>query len=146
MTYVSSFCSKYHPWFMEMGYPLLDIIEYEDGEWSIIEMEHMPIIPAETKWKHILTGMRNIEISKAFIRKYIDQIDTCKKAFWDREEMETEKVNMQEEEREKHREEFSDKAFEAIRGNPWLMDRIVKNGLGEINLDRIMKHIPRARL
>lgn len=138
--------SKYHKWFVELGYPQLDIQVYPDGEWSIIEYQNAPIIPSLTKWKVILRGMRNIEISRGFVAKYIAQIDPMKKAFWERENARTKRAVEEAEAKERHAVEASERAAAAITSNPDLMGRIAKNGMQEMDLDNLRKHIPSSRL
>ena len=38
------------------------------------------------------------------------------------------------------------KASDCVTSNPYLMDRIAQNGIGEMNLNRIAKHIPTHEL
>lgn len=146
MSNISYICSKYHKWFKEMGYPQLDINKYYDGSWSIIEYYNNPIIPSLTKWKVVLGVMHNIEISYGFCKKYIEEIDLQKKAIWDREERKTSRMEQEKKSLDDHRQEYADKAFEAVRKNPDLMDRIAKNGLEEMNLGNIAQHIPYSEL
>jgi hypothetical protein len=138
--------SKYHPWFVEMGYPQLDINEYPDGEWEIIEYQNAPIIPSLTRYKAILSGLRNIEPTKGFVAKYIAQIDPQRKAFWDRERARTKLAEHEAELKEKHADELSTRATKAIMANPDLMDRIARNGLQEMDLDKIRQHVPTQKL
>lgn len=144
--YVSYFCSPFHVWFHHMGYPKLDVLQYEDGEWAIIQMYSAPVIPAETKWRRVLEGMQHVEISYGFIKKYVEQIDIERKAFWDREEAKSRAAEEDEVKTDLHREEMVDKAYMAIRQNPALMDRIARNGLYEMDPTQIWKNIPNHRL
>ncbi len=146
LNYVSYFCSRYHPWFVELGYPQLDINEYPDGEWEIIEYHRSPVVPAETPFQVVLRGMRNISITKSFIEKYVAQIDPRKAAFWERENGKTKVVLAEAEARERNALELSERATKAITQNPDLMNRIAKNGLGEMDVDQIRRHIPRSRI
>jgi hypothetical protein len=84
--------SDYHRLFVEMGYPELDILKYPDGEWHIIQYYSRPIIPCLTKWQVVLGPMRNVDISRGFLEKYIRQCDITKRAFWDREERKTHRL------------------------------------------------------
>ncbi len=144
--YISYFQSPWHVWFRELGYPQLDINQYPDGEWSIIEYYNTPIIPSLTRWATVLHGMRNIEISVGFIEKYVLDLDSTKKAVWDREEKKTQRVIQEDRERHEHAERMSEAAKEAIVRNPALMERIAKNGIQEMDLTKIVKHIPRHKL
>jgi hypothetical protein len=139
-----SFWSKYHDWFVEMGYPQLDIQKYEDGEWAIIETLNRPVVPSMTRFKVILQGMKNVEISRGFIEKYVKQIDPLRKEFWDRERRATQQAEDAVEIRERHAEDSAERAAAAIVGNDALMERITRNGLSEMNLDKIAKHVPKG--
>lgn len=86
--YDSYMISKYHHIFVDLGFPQLDVKQFEDGEWSIREFHRSPVVPSLTTWKHVLTGMRNVEISEGFIRAYLWKIDPRTKAFWEKDESE----------------------------------------------------------
>jgi hypothetical protein len=144
--YISYVQSPWHIWFQELGYPQLDINRFPDGEWSVIEYYNAPIIPAETRWCTVLSGMRNIEISVGFIEKYVLDLDSTKKAVWEREEKKTQAVLAEAAAREQHAERMAEAAKQAIVRNPDLMERIAENGLQEMDLTRIARHIPRHRL
>ena len=146
MSYVSYACSKYHDWFREMGYDRLDILQYPDGEWAIIEFETLPVIPCITKWKTVLSRLRHIEISRSFVEKYVSKIDNRRKEFWDIERARTRAVFAESEAKDRAARERAEQAFQAMRRNPDLMERIARNGLTEMNLDKIVKHIPRQQL
>lgn len=142
----SVFFSKYHKWFIEMGYPQLDIVHYQDGSWDIIEVVKNPHIPSLTVYKTVLGNMKGIEISYGFCKKYIEEIDLERRAIWDREEAKTKKMEAEQEALEKHRHEYADMAYKAVRYNPDLMDRIATRGLSEMNLDKIAQNIPYSEL
>lgn len=144
--YVSSFFSGYNNWFRQLGHPLLDIIRYDDGEWSIIQCQTSPIIPCLTKWNHILTGLRNIEISTGFVEKYVQIIDLAKDEFWDNENAKTQRMEDEKDLMEENALDKVDRAHKAIINNPDLMNRIGKFGLGQMDLHNIIPNIPRARL
>jgi hypothetical protein len=144
--YPDAFWSKYHDWFVELGYPQLDIQVYEDGEWSIIETMNAPIMPSLSKFKVILRGMKNVIISRGFVEKYIKQIDPQRKEFWERERLATKAAEDAVEIREKHSEEFAAKASEAVLGNDALMERIAEKGIEEMDLTKIRENIPNNKL
>ncbi len=146
MSYVSYTCSRFHKWFQEMGYPRLDIIEYADGEKSIIEYDTVPVIPSLTTWRHVLTRLRNIDITKSFVEKYVDQINPMKKAFWDREDAISDKLEKQQIEQELFKHELIEEASKAIMGNPDLLDRIARNGIQEMGLMKIARHLTDGEL
>ena len=142
----SHICSKYYKWFVEMGYPQLDINQYIDGSWSIIEYENSPLIPSMTRWRMVLGVMKNIEISYGFVKKYVEEIDLQKKAIWDRAERASAEADKVAAEKEAHQYEYADKAFEIMRRNPDLMERIAENGLSEMSLDKIAEHVPHQEI
>lgn len=134
--------SPYHKWFVEMGYPQLDITQYEDGEWAIIEWQNRPIMPATTQFHHILKGMRNVLITRGFVEKYVKQIDTQKKEFWDREEAASQAVEDEFEETQNKADDLATAATKAVTGNPDLMERIVKKGISEMDIFNVRKNVP----
>lgn len=124
-----------------MGYPFLDINQYSDGSWDIIQYENSPVMPCLTRYRTILGNMKNIEISKAFVKKYIDEIDLTKKAAWAREEAKTKKVYAERAAQDRARDDRIEAAFKAMRYNPDLMERVARNGTGELNLEKIARHV-----
>lgn len=141
---MSSMYSKYHKWFVELGYPQLDINEYEDGEWSIIEFLNSPVVPALCRWNVILGGMRNIIPSYSFCEKYVQMLDTQKRYYWDMEELKTRQAEMSADDVERHGEDLAARAHHIATHNPLLMERIARNGMQELELKNIAKHIPRS--
>lgn len=141
--YVSSMCSKYHPWFMEWGYPRLDIVKYGDGEWSIIEYETMPIIPSMTKWKVILSGFRHVEITPHFVKRQVEKHDLQRREVWEREEAKARAVEEEHERAERALEDRVERATKAITRNEALRERIAKNGIKEMDLRMMHRHVPK---
>jgi hypothetical protein len=125
-----------------MGYPLLDINRYADGEWSIIQWLKRPTVPAITEWQNVLSGMRNVDITRGFVQKFLNQIDMNRREFWDREEANSRACEDEWEKTEQHAEELATKATEAVMGNDDLLRRIKKNGLGEIDPLKIARNVP----
>lgn len=144
--YISYMQSKYHVWFQEMGYPELDIMEYPNGEWDIIQYYNSPVIPSMTRWQMVLGPMRNMEKSYSFCAKYVAQLDLQKKAFWAREEAKTKAVLDEAERTDKRAQDVADKATKAVMRNPDLVNRIAKNGLKEIDLRYLSRRIPQHEL
>lgn len=140
------YVSKYHGWFVELGYPELDVNQFPDGSWEIIQYFNRPIIPSLTRYQAVLSGLKNIEISRGFIEKYVGQVDMARKEFWRREEAQTALAEREHAATEKHRQDSVARAAKAITQNPDLMDRIARNGLQEMDPTRIARHIPRARM
>lgn len=140
--YVSYFCSPYHHWFVEMGYPLLDVNEYADGEWEIIQYFRTPVVPALTSWNRVLMKMRHVEKSPWVIQRYTENLDMEKRAFWEGEKRKEAELAAEQERRDRHAEDVAQRQFLAVRQNPALMDRIARNGLKEIGLRQMARHIP----
>ena len=118
---------------------------YEDGEWAIIQAMTKPVIPCLTKWEFVLHGMRNIEISKGFVQKYLHELDMTKRAFWEREERKSRQVEEEHEARERYAEDIAEKATKTVMKNPDLCERLVKHGLSELDLGSISRNIPGHR-
>jgi hypothetical protein len=138
--------SDYYKWFVELGYPQLDIVVFEDGEWAIREFYNCPIIPSMTQWKYILQGMRHIEITKSFVEKWCRKLDLTRREIWDAEEAKTAAVELEHAKVEEHRQEFASEALKLIKKNEDLVERVAKNGIQEINLENIVKHVPASKL
>jgi len=134
--------SKWHPWFVDMGYSRLDINQYEDGEWGIIEWLSRPVVPAITQWQMVISGLKNTDISRGLVEKLVKQNDMYLPEFWDKEEAASQKAEDSAVRQEKHQEEMTDKATEAVMRNPDLLERVMKNGMQEIEPLQILKHIP----
>ncbi len=95
-TYYDTYiCSDWHRMFCKMGNPQLDIKLFRDGEWAIREFYRSPVVPAQTPWKYVLTGLKNIEISESFIKRYLWQIDPTNRGFWERQQQLTNDQNAQ---------------------------------------------------
>jgi len=141
--YISYFVSPWHVWFREIGYPELDLLRFEDGEWAIIQFLQAPIIPAETPWTYVLTKLRHVEISPWVCKKYAENLDLERRHVWD--ELERQERRAAEDKRadDLHCEDVSERMFKAIRGNDDLMNRIAKNGLGETSLPKLFRHVPK---
>jgi hypothetical protein len=139
-------CGPYYSWCVELGYPNVDVQQWPDNEWALIEFYNAPIIPSLTRWNWVLHGMRNIEISRGFLTKYIRQLDLHKKETWDALDA---KEKAQDEEKARldaHAEDTAERAKNIIMQTPTLVERIAKKGIKEIDLDKIVDHIPRAQL
>ncbi len=155
--YTNSFVSKYHPWFVELGYPELDvrfvhshdatkrIWGHETGEWAIIEMLSGPYISAEVLWRDVLTGLKNIEINKGTLKRFAESIDIKKQAIWDRELAKSLAVEAEHAAAQKHRDDMLTKVHESYIKNPDLMNRVAKNGVGELHPASVFRHIPKSR-
>lgn len=145
-SYISYMPSKYHIWFVEMGYPELDLNIYPDGEFEVIQYYNAPLVPSLTRWQQVLGPLRNMEISYGFFEKYLKTLDLQKKAIWEREEAKSKAAKEEFEKTEAHAEDMATRATQAITQNPDLMNRIGKNGLQEISMSRIARNISPLKL
>jgi len=134
--------SKWHHWFVDMGYPLLDINRYQDGEWGIIQWLKYPVIPAFTECRSVLSGLKNVDITRGFVEKFTKSLDVQRGEFWANQEARSKAVEDEHARGERHAEEITDAATGAIMNNPDLCERIMENGLEEIHPLKIAKHIP----
>lgn len=153
-------CGPYWCWFVELGYPNLDIFEHNmlyqlseneflhgpSGAWSIIEYYNSPVIPSLTRWNFVLSDIRNVVPTKGFVEKYVQGLDLHRKAVWDAAEAKSKEADDRHADLEKHAEDTAEAAFTSIRQNPDLMERIAKNGLCEIDPRKLIKHVPSHQL
>jgi hypothetical protein len=146
--YPSYMCSDYYCWFKDAGYPELDIRRWPDGEWAIIQYMRAPLIPQRTPWQWVLTGMRNVEINHANVFRLVDQIDLTKKQAWAKVDEGERKARELAAEQDRRAEDFGTRAYEAVRNNPDLMERVVRTGdiMQAIDPRKIRRHIPRSRI
>jgi hypothetical protein len=138
--------SDFHSWFVEMGYPELDIVEYEDGSWDIIQFIGQTVIPAETKWQVVLGGIKNQLKTYSFCEYWAKRLDMHKKFFWDLEDFNQKKHLMDAEEQDRHVEDLAERMTHVITHTPTMMERIVKNGAGEMLLHKLACHVPKNEL
>lgn len=153
----SSFYSRYHKIFCELGYPELDIRfvssadkkkriwGHETGEWCIIEMLNSPVIPHLCQWRDVYSGFKNKEINRGFIEKRVHEIDTKRKEIWEREEAKTKRAIAEREAAEAYYADSAARKTKAIMQNPDLANRVAKHGLSEIDPYAIYKRIPHYR-
>lgn len=139
-------CSPYYVWFCELGYWNLDIREWDDGEWALVEYYHTPTVPSMTRWNYVLQGMRNIIPSPGFVTKYVSALDLRKKEVWDALDARDRAQDDEKARIDTHAQDTAERAKNVIMQTPTLVERIGKNGLQEMNLDKIVKHIPSQQL
>jgi hypothetical protein len=139
-------CGPWYSWMVELGYPNLDIQKWNDGEWAIIEFYQAPIIPAETRWNFVLQGLKNILITPGFVERYVHGLDLHRKEVWQALDAKEKDQDEEKARLDKHAEDTAERAKNVIMGNEALMERIVKKGLKEMDLDKIAKNIPRHQL
>lgn len=139
-------CGPWYSWCVELGYPNLDVQQWPDGEWAIIEFYNAPINPGLTRWNYMLQGMKNIEISGGFLERYTAQLDLRKQQAWDALDAKEKEQDEEKARLDRHAEDSAERAKNIIMQNPDLVERIAKNGLQEIGLQKIARHIPRHQL
>lgn len=139
-------CSKYYSWFCDLGYPNADLQQWNDGEWALIEFYNSPIIPSMTRWNFILSGMRNVDITRGFVTRFLHSLDLRKREVWEAAEARDKAQDEEKARLDRHAEETAEKAKNIIMNTPTLVERIAKNGLQEMNLHNIVKHVPRHQL
>lgn len=138
--------SEYHKWFVEMGYPELDIVEYDDGSWDIIQFLGSTVIPSEARWQVVLGNIKNRIPTFGFCKHWVDRLDMQKKAFWDLEDLNQKKHLMDQERLDKHVEDLAERMSFIVTHTPTLMERIAKNGIGEMLLHKMARHVPTNEL
>lgn len=139
-------CGPWYTWCCELGYPNIDVQQWPDGEWAIIEFYNAPIVPGNTRWNYVLQGLRNIEITPGFLTKYVHSLDLQRKESWAALDA---KEKAQDEEKARlnaHAEDTAERAKNIIMQTPTLVERIAEKGLKEMDLDKIIKHIPNQQL
>jgi hypothetical protein len=127
--------------FCDLGYPQLDIAEWDDGEWAILQMWNAPLIPSMTKFNYVLTGLKNVEKSPSFVRQYVEIIDITRRAFWELQDEKSEAAEKEMEKKEQYMEDSTNRKLEIIKRTPVLMDRIQKFGMNAIGFESMWKHL-----
>lgn len=144
--YISYLQSPWHVVFQEMGYPELDVLRYEDGEWWIVQYYNAPTVPCLTRWQTVLGPMRNLDISYGFLYRWAQALNLQRKEYLEKEFAKSKAAEDEWENTERHAEDSASRAAAAITQNPALMERISRNGLKEMDLSSIAKHIPRSQI
>lgn len=134
--------SEYHRMFCKLGYPELDLRVYPDGETWVIQYYNRPIIPALTKWQTVLGPLRNVLVTESFIREWVEKLDITKKAFWAREEQKTREVEEEWDSVERQKVDRVERAHKAIMRNPNLVERMARNGIHEMDIPSLARHVP----
>lgn len=137
--------SPYHHIFVELGFPQLDIKRFPSGEWAIREFIRSPVVPSLTPWKYVLTGLRNIEITKGFIEKYLWQIDPRNKAFWEKEEADRLRAEKERDYYENERAERIMQLGKQLSKNEDLMEQANRIGPAAFDLENIGRKIYKER-
>lgn len=143
--YVSYMVSPYNAWFRDLGYPELDVISYDDGEWAIIQYHKSPVIPHLTPWSFVLKRIRHLEKSPAVFKKYTDQLDLEKRHVWAKQDADDRELSRSLDEEDRRFEDKSKRIVDSVMRNDDLVQRVARNGLGELSLRSISRHIPNHR-
>lgn len=144
--YRSYFVSPWNVWFEHMGYPELDVIEYPDGEKAVIEYLKAPTVPALTPWNFTLTKLRNMELTYDWLKAWADQKCLERRHVWEEQAKLEERLRQDQLAEDRRSEDFVTRAHAAVVNNPDLMQRVGKNGLGELHPFKLLKHVPKSRL
>lgn len=139
------FLSPWYPMFCEMGYPQLDIKRWEDGEWAIREFIRSPVVPSLTPWRFVLTGLRNIEISRGFIERYLWQIDPRNRGFWAKDEAERKAAEKEQDYYENEKAERIMTLGKQLAKNDDLMEQAHRIGPAAFDLENIGRKIYKER-
>lgn len=143
--YPSRWCSDWYVWFCELGYPMLDIRTWPDGEWAIVQYHKTPIVPSRTPWSWVLTELRKVDITPGFVKRWVEALDLTRKEVWATEREKTKEIEREQEALLRHNNEMVERAHESITRNPDLMNRIARNGFDELDLRKIARNIPNYR-
>jgi hypothetical protein len=130
----------------DLGYPQCDIVKYSDGEWAVIAYDNAPLCPSLTGFRVISSGIRNKEITHGLVSKLILESDPMRARLWEREEAKSKQIADEHEAARLHREETAGRAAEVMIRNDALMQRLAKNGIGELDMGAIASHIDPQKL
>lgn len=137
--------SAYYSIFCENGYPMLDIIDGENGEWHIIEYLNAPTVPSLTKWAYVLTNIRNREKTWPSIKNLIENLDMYSDYFWSRLKKEEEEAYNRVDSIEQQRIAAAEKTAEALANNDWFREEYAKHGAEAFKLETLAKDIVKQR-
>ncbi len=139
--YPSKMCSKYYCWTKDMGYPELDVRQFPDGSWQLIQYLNTPIIPSLTRFQPVLMGIRNVEISPSFIKHHADRLNLEKGAVWAEQKKSEQKAMDDVAYEERRAIDFSENMMKGLKRSPALLERIRRNGLKELDLRRQVQYL-----
>ncbi len=142
----STMVSPWHRVFVDMGYPELDVITYPDGEWGIRQYHQTPLVPSMTRWSFVLQGVRNREITEGVLKDYAHQLDLEKRTVWEEQAKHEKRLFEESLARERRSEVWATEMMKGINRDPYLKERILKNGLKELDPRRMLQHVPRYKL
>lgn len=143
--YKSAFFSDYHPWFVEMGYPRLDLCTYEDGSWGIIELQNGGLIPSEAVFLDVLTGIKNLEPNYSTIQRLVHSLDVYRDEYLDHELKKSKLVEEEWDYVNRRRTDLINKTAEVFAKNDHLKERIAKRGAKALDLIDMSRYVPRYR-
>jgi hypothetical protein len=102
----SSFVGPHYKMMCDLGYPQLDIKQWDDGEWAILEMLNAPLVPSLTRFTYVLKKIRHTEIREGTVKRLVRSIDPAFPEFWVREAEKSISMEMEKDAAERHTEEM----------------------------------------
>lgn len=145
-SYPSSAVSEYYCWFKYMGYPNLDLMIEGDGAPTIIEYLNAPIIPSMTSWARVINFPPGFPISYTAFRKQILARDLHRDQVWEDEEKKTQKILEEKEAQDRETELLTEEATKTVMKSRAIKERIAKNGMSELGLEKLAAHVPKHEL
>jgi hypothetical protein len=142
----SSAVGPYYEICCDLGYPQCDIVKYQDGEWAVIAYDNAPLCPSLTRWRVISSGIRHKEITHGLVAKLILESDPMRERLWKREEENSRRIAEEHAAAQRHREDVLGEAAKVMARTDGLMQRVAKNGIGELDLGTIASHIDPQKL
>ena len=137
----SGFVGPHYKMMCDLGYPQLDIKQWDDGEWAILEMLNAPLVPSLTRFTYVLKKIRHTEIREGIVKSLVRSIDPAFPEFWIKEAEKTLSMEMEKDAAERHTEETINRMTASIMRNQELVERIHRYGVSEINPDKIALRI-----
>jgi hypothetical protein len=90
--------------------------------------------------------MKHVEISPGFIKTYVEACDLQRRELWDREELKSKAAELDHDALERHAEDLATRYTKAMMKNPFLVERMAKEGPQAAMPWNIRKHVPRYQL
>lgn len=136
--------NKFYRWTKKFGYPNVDIIDdrASDGTWSLIEYLRSPVVPSLTPWNYILRDITE-PLTESLVQRFCEMLDLKKREYRARMEAEEKESKAKVESALRLEDDIATKAAKLISGNDDLLQRIAKNGVAEIQPEKILSNVPR---
>ncbi len=132
------------PWWRvcrDVGYPELDVRQYSDGSWALIQYMQSPIVPSLTRWQPVLMDIRNIEISASFIKKKADELNLERGHIWDDVAKNERRIRSEIDFEEDRADKIADAKLAVLKRAPGLMDRVMRRGMKELDPRKMLQHL-----